>query len=311
MTTRVVDLSPLGRRVERALLICREARLAFPGAFMEIAGHPTGQDSLVVSLKDDPILRDGAGELNACALAALLDAPLGTASDMQTGPRIRPVTAHIQLQLTGASTQGDLAVEGRFMGFSEKSRVRQSLVGAEIKAGRRLIGHAIASCVLLDLPQDQARQPWPWLPEEFRMESLEGLSLDEAETQALVACASAESAATPAQPFIEHFWSGILNATQGGASHRVNVTRHLANRGGHVQGGLLLGIAMQVAGAAASRDMRLSNISAYFISPGLGPTLDVESVVIQQGRSLALVRTSIRGSSGKLVLEASSQHVLA
>lgn len=310
MTTRV-ELTPLGRRVKRALLLCREAKLAFPGAFMDIAGHPTGQDSVIVSLKDDPIFRNGAGEMNACALAALLDSPLGTASDMQTGSRIRPVTAHIQLQLTGASTQGDLAVESRFMGFSEKSRVRQSLVGAEIKAGRRSIGHVIASCVLLDLPQGQARQPWPWLPEGLRMESLEGLSLDDSEEEALAACAAAESAATQVQPFIEHFWCGIPHTTPGGASLRVDVTRHLANRGGHVQGGLLLGMAMRVAGTAASVDMRLSNISAYFVSPGLGPTLDVESMVIQQGRSLALVRTSIRGSSGKLVLEASSQHVLA
>ena len=61
---------------------------------------------------------------------------------------------------------------------------------------------------------------------------------------------------------------------------------------------------------ALPAEARLSNISAYFISPGLGPALDVESTVIQQGRSLAVVRTSIRAASGKLVLEASSQHVL-
>jgi acyl-coenzyme A thioesterase PaaI-like protein len=311
MDNRVAELSPLGRRIERALLTCRVAKLAFPGAFMEIAGRPTGKDSVVVALRDDPVLRDGRGELNICALAALLDAPLGTASDMQTGPRIRPATAHIELQLTGAATQGDVAVEARFVGFSEQSRVRQSLVRADIRAGGNLVGHATGTCVLLDLPPDQPRLPWPWLPEDFSFESLQGLALDAAEAEGLAAGVAADSAATAEQPFIDHFWCGIPQARQGGASHRIPVARHLANRGGHVQGGLLLGMAMRVAHAATPVDMRLSNISAYFISPGLGPVLDVESTVIQQGRSLAVVRTSIRAASGKLVLEASSQHVLA
>ena len=68
---------------------------------------------------------------------------------------------------------------------------------------------------------------------------------------------------------------------------------------------------MKVANAAAPEDMRLSNISAYFVSPGIGPVLDVHSNVTQQGRSLAIVRTQIIGASGKLVLETTSQHVLA
>lgn len=310
MDNRATHPSPLTRRVERGLRACRAAKLAFPGAFMEIAGRPTGQHSVVVGLRDDPVFRDGQGELNACVLAALLDAPLGTASDMQTGPRIRPATAHIALQLTGASTQGDVAVEARFLGFSEQSRVRQSLVRADIRAGGNLIGHATGTCVLLDLPPDQPRQPWPWLPEDFDFESLQGLALEDDDAEGLAACIAAEHAATPDQPFIEHFWCGIPQGRQGGATHRIPVARHLANRSGHVQGGLLLGIAMRVANAALPAEARLSNISAYFISPGLGPVLDVESTVIQQGRSLAVVRTSIRAASGKLVLEASSQHVL-
>jgi acyl-coenzyme A thioesterase PaaI-like protein len=57
--------------------------------------------------------------------------------------------------------------------------------------------------------------------------------------------------------------------------------------------------------------MRLSNISAWFVSPGLGPQLKVRSNVVQQGRNLAVVRTQILGASGKLVLEATSQHAAA
>jgi acyl-coenzyme A thioesterase PaaI-like protein len=164
--------------------------------------------------------------------------------------------------------------------------------------------------MLLPMPEGETRQPWPWVPEDFPMESLQGLALDASETEALAACAAAERAATPAQPFIEHFWCGIPQACAGGASLKLNVAGHLANRGGHVQGGLLLGLAMRVANAATGEDMRLSNISAYYISPGIGPSLEVESTLVQRSRSLAVVNTTIRGPSGKRVLEASSQHVL-
>ena len=92
---------------------------------------------------------------------------------------------------------------------------------------------------------------------------------------------------------------------------RAPVTPHLGNRIGHIQGGLLLGVAMKVAIAAASPRMRLSSISAYFVSPGLAPHIDVQSEVVQSGRSLAVVQTRITGANGKLVLHAASQHVLA
>ena len=213
--------------------------------------------------------------------------------------------------MTGASTRGDIVVEARFVAFSETSRVRQSLVSAQITSGETLIGHASSASVLLDLPEDQTRTPWPWLPEGFRPRPRDPITFDANERLALETCELAEAAATEAHPFIEHFWCGIPEASQGKAHLRVRVAPHLGNRIGHIQGGLLLGTAVKVANAAAPQDMRLSNMSAYFVSPGIGPALDVHSDVTQQGRSLAIVRTQIIGGSGKLVLETTSQHVVA
>ncbi len=301
--------SALYQRVERSLLISREARLAFPTVFMGATGRPAGDGAAVMTFKNDATFADGTGQLDWCALCALVDAVLGAVSDMKTGPRVRPATARIDLQVTGAPAKADVSVDARFLAFSNTSRVRQSLVAASIKCGDALVGNASATCVLLDLPTGQTRAQWPWLSEDFDLAPHDAITFDARELHALKACEQAEAAASGAHPFIEHFWCGIPSASEGTASLRVSVTPHFGNRLGHVQGGLLVGMAIKVASGAAGRDTRLSNISAYVLSPATGPVLDVHAHVVRQGRNLTLVQTRITGASGKPVLEATSQHV--
>src|SRR5690606_31111830 len=123
----------------------------------------------------------------------------------------------------------------------------------------------------------------------FRLAPEDAGAPDAAEVEVLARCEQAEAAATEAHPFIEHFWCGLPRRQNGDACLEVPVARHLGNRLGHVQGGLLLGMAMKTADRALPAAMRLSNISAYFISPGMGPALTVRSNVTHQGRRLATV----------------------
>ena len=305
--------SALYQRVEHSLLVSRQAKLAFPSVFMGITGRPSGDTDgdggAVLTFKDDATFRDSTGELNWCALCGLLDGVLGAASDMQTGSRVRPATAHIELQMTGASSVGDISVEARFVAHAHTGRVKQSLISANIKCGDALVGRASATCVLLDLAQDETRAQWPWLPDGFKLDEQAPVTFSANEMEALKACERAETLASEAHHFIDHLWCGIPQAQDGKAHLRINVAPHLGNRIGHVQGGLLLGAAAMVANAAASEKMRLSNISAYFVSPGVGATLDVQSSVTRQGRNLSLVQTQITGPTGKLVVETMSQHV--
>ena len=71
------------------------------------------------------------------------------------------------------------------IGFTGGSRVRQSLIGAEITCGDHLVALLSAACVLLDLPQEQARVAWPWLPENFRLAAGDSLALEADEVEAL------------------------------------------------------------------------------------------------------------------------------
>jgi acyl-coenzyme A thioesterase PaaI-like protein len=147
------------------------------------------------------------------------------------------------------------------------------------------------------------------LTQGLEPDPLDSITFDANDLEALGSCERAEAAATEALPFIEHFWCGVPEAAVGKAHLSLQVTPHLANRAGHAHGGLLLGTASRVASAALPGSMRLSNISAWFVSPGLRPRLEVHSSVVQQGRNLAVVRTQILGASRKLVLDTTSQHV--
>ncbi len=86
---------------------------------------------------------------------------------------------------------------------------------------------------------------------------------------------------------------------------------HLANRVGHVQGGILTGMAAETGRCAVPNHPVLSNLSAWFTGPGAGGVLLARSTVVHAGRSLAVVRTEITGAGGARVLEATSAHSAA
>jgi acyl-coenzyme A thioesterase PaaI-like protein len=275
---------------------------------MEVTGRELRHDDLRLEFYDDPLFHDGRGELSWVALGVLADLVLGGVARRQGGPTRRPATVHIALQMSGAPVIGDLVAEARFAGYTARTRATQALSIGTIRTGQTLIAHGSGAFVLLDLAPGAEQVTRPWVPDALAREPLEPVAFDDNEAEALAACRRAEAAATRRHPFIEHFWCGIPNAREGAADLDVEVTAHLGNRVRHAHGGVLLGTAAYVAAAATHSTARLSNISAYLVSPGLPPRLKVRARVVQQGRNLAVVRTQIVRADGKLVLEATSQH---
>ena len=137
---------------------------------------------------------------------------------------------------------------------------------------------------------------------------LEG-TLEPHERAILKACDDALARASPHAAFVQHFWGALPRRTAYGASSRIAIGPHLSNRVGHVQGGILFGIAANTARAAVPEGMMLSNASAWYISPGRGKTLSVRSRVVHAGRSMAVMRTEIKTGAGERVLEAVTHHV--
>jgi acyl-coenzyme A thioesterase PaaI-like protein len=96
--------------------------------------------------------------------------------------------------------------------------------------------------------------------------------------------------------------------TGAGSRCTVRIGPQHGNRVGHVQGGLLLGLAAITARAAAPQHPQLSAIAAWYISPGQGGALKITSRRFHEGRSFAAVRTEIRNADGSRVLEVVSHH---
>lgn len=299
----------LAARVLHALAVNRKAKLNFPGVFMGLDGHESGDGDVVLGFDDDSLFLDGQRELNWSALCVLVDIALGSVTRIKAGPTKRPATVQLQMQMTGAPVRERVVTHARFTAYSERTAMTQALSTATIMSGETLVGHASGAFVMLDLPHGETQVALPWVPEGVTAEPLSRAQLEPDELDALKSAKRAEAAATQAHPFVEHFWCGIAKASEGKARLAIKVAPHLGNRVGHVHGGILMGAATSVANAAVPAHMRLSNVTAWFISPGLGPRLKVRSDVVQQGRNLAVVHTRIVGSTGKLVLEATSQHV--
>lgn len=301
--------SVLCARVAHALRVNRAAKLNFPGIFMGLSGRQVDDESIDLEFEDGAWSRDGRGEVNWPALGVLLDIALGSVTRLKSPVTQRPATVQLQVQMTGVPADGHVVAHGRFVEHSERTGVKQALTAGTLTCGDRVVAHASGAFLMLDLPEGVTQAREPWLREGLMDEVDTNAELDDAEREAIRRCSLAERAATAEHPFVERFWCGVPKRGDGKSRLDVPVTPHLGNRVGHVHGGILLGMAVQVAGAAVPDSMMLSNVSAWFIRPGEGPRVKVRSKVVQQGRTLAVVRTQIVNDNGRLVLDVTSQHI--
>jgi acyl-coenzyme A thioesterase PaaI-like protein len=307
-TTPPADAA-LRTRVLRALAANRKARISFPGVFMELAGKKVSDGEVRLEFDDGPWCRDGAGDINLAAFSILIDTALGAVTRLSAGPSVRPATVHIEVQFTGVPLRDHLVMNASLLGHPVGTAVRQALSRGTIMSGGVAAAHAAGAFVIVDLPSGATQSAMPWPTGGLASEEIPAReSLEDHERQVMDSVERAEAAASAALPFIEHFWCGIPAVEAGKAALAVPVTPHLGNRVGQVHGGILLGLATRVA-AAALPAKRLSNVSAWFVSPGQGAALEVRSTVVHDGRNLAVVLTQILSAAGALVLEATSQHV--
>ncbi len=296
----------------RAFALNREGALNFPGAFMGLESRRAGRKCVAFEFDDGVWCRDANGDLNLPAVGFLVDTALGSAARLPTSAKYRVATVHLKMQFTGAPASGHVVAHAGYLGECAQAPLRQALSSATLMAGRTVVAHADAAFALFEMPPGSRRIALPWMRGALPKQKPPKIdALENHESQVLKRFDHAAQAATRDVPFIEHFWCGTPLARQGKAHLTVAVSPHLGNRSGNVHGGMLVGMAAQVANAAAPATMRLSNVSAWFISPGRGPKLRVRSEVVQAGRSFALVRTEILSAQGKRVIEAISQHVIA
>jgi len=299
-------------RVLHAISANRIPGLNFPGHFLGIEWQEVAGGGARLSLADGPHCLDASGTVPITALGVFADNALATVARTGTPPGSRMGTIHLELQFTGLPVSGGLSAESRLLARMEGATLQQSLTEATLSANGKCVCRASGEFMLLDPPRGVTLAPLPW--ERRKQPPISPVDPDKLEPheQAIIeACDTALADITPQTSFIQHFWGGIPRRTPLGASNRVAIGPHIGNRVGHVQGGILFGIAATNACAAAPETMILSNASVWYISPGRGNTLSVRSRLLHAGRTITVVRTEIKTDSGDRVVEAITHHVAA
>ena len=297
------------RRVLLALAANRVPGFHYPGHLLGCEWPRVGADDLEETLPDTPCARNVDGTINLCAFGILLDTALATASRLKTEPGTRQATVHLHAQFTGAPLRGVLRGHAHMHGRTAEVAIPQSLTSATFYSGIEPVCRASATFVILPPPPGVTIGPLPWQRQDIAtVKPPKARDLAPDERAALRACNAALRRADGQHAFIEHFWGALPVATEAGARCTVKIGVQHSNRVGHVQGGLLVGLAATTAQAAAPRHRQLSAVAAWFISPGQGRRLKIVSKRFHEGRSFAAVRTEIRNDDGSRVLEVVSHH---
>ena len=311
-----MDQAALIRRaVLHGLARDRTPGWSFTGHFQNVQWPMIGKDAMTVTLPPGPHCEHPDGSIDLSALLVLFDTALASPTRLNVLPGSRLATTHINVQFTGAAAARGARVEARSVSTTQAGSMRQLLAHGSLISGDDLVMSGNGAFVQIAPPADvREMAPLPWQRTgTIDPPPLTPDQLDERERAVLAACdaalaASAAPAATGSTSFLQHFWGILPQRTADGAQCVVKTGPQLANRVGHVQGGILMGMAAHTAMCAVPDHPLLSNLSAWFTGPGRGPVLLVKSWPVHQGRSFAVVRTEITGENGARVLEVTSAH---
>lgn len=304
------DAAGIRRQVLLALAANRTPGYHYPGYFLECHWPRIGDDELDAAIPDTPQARNVDGTTSLAAIFVLLDVALATAARLKIERGVRQATVHMHAQFTGVPLRGGLRAHSRMLGYTAGSPARQAMTAATVYAGDAVACHADGSFIQLPPPPGVTLAALPWQSESGATPAtlLKPRELRPDERPVLRACNAALRHADDRHAFVEHFLGALPVPTESGARCTVKIGPQHANRVGHVQGGLLLGLAAMTACAAAPKHPQLSAIASWYISPGQGRALKIASRRIHEGRSFAAVRTEVKNADGSRVLEVVSHH---
>lgn len=293
-------------QVMRAIALNREPGYHFAGNFIDIAYDRFEESGTLITVEDGPYLRDADGGANIAAVGLLADMALAATVRTGMAPDIRLATINLHLSFTGAPFVGRLSAEGVKDGRVEGMSGETWLGRVALSAGGRTALRAQGSFIVLPPPKGMTLSPLK-LRGGKRVPTpvLEGAMSRAEKGIARLAEASLRECRGS---FLRRFWCGDPHAVAGGAACVVRNGPHIANRVGHVQGGLLAGLALSTAATALPPGWAFLDASVSYISPGEGRSIRLRSTVVHHGRSVAVIRTQAKASGGKLVMEVTSTH---
>lgn len=284
-------------QVMRGIALNREPGYHFAGNFLDLSYDHVGTDYTALSVDVAPHCAQADGQLGMAGFAILADLVMAAAVRAGLPSHTRLATVTMNLQFTGAPRTGRLDGRGAMLGFVEGAAGRQGVSTVQIGNAAGPVCTGTGTFMILKPPKGVELHP---VPHRRRGENptpeIPGGKLRPDEKK-VIAIAEEALAQTQAHggAFIDRFWSVDAKHSPGGAQSVVKNGPHIGNRVGHVQGGILLGLAADNAVAALTPHWQLTALSAWYISPGEGRSLRIGSKVVHHGRLVAVVRTEVTG----------------
>lgn len=300
-------MHPIRQRVLSALALARTPGLHFAGHFTGVSLDEIAATHARMGLVPGPFCEERDGEVNLGAVALLADMALAGAVRANLASTQRLGTVSMHLQLTGERVAGPLEATGFFEGFLGGAHGRQGLSRIAMMAGDRKVMVGSGTFMVLDPPPGITMHPVRSAG-HGSVPPLEESQLTAPERAILARADEALAGASPRHSFIRRLWGQDPHPTKTGAACTTPNGGHIANRVGHIQGGLLVGLAATTAMGALPDTWMLSGVSAWFTRPGEGKALRTVSRVVHHGRLTAVVRTVITGKNRRRVLEAVTTH---
>jgi acyl-coenzyme A thioesterase PaaI-like protein len=215
----------------------------------------------------------------------------------------------MQIVFTGLAPIGELICEAQCLGFSQEAALPQAVCRGVIRSSAGVVCYCSGTFAQLQTPPGVKLALTAWeVDTKAAVPPIEGTPLSVVERAVLKHTDRCLAALAPGERFVDRFWGGDIHAADGKARSRMPIGPHANNRVGNAQGGLMMAHAAATAAAAVPRHRVLESVSAWFISPGLGAQLRARSETLQNGRSLAVVRTQVFGPGRKRVLEVVTNH---
>jgi acyl-coenzyme A thioesterase PaaI-like protein len=296
-------------QVLRALALNRIPGYHFAGNFFGTSFEKVASGGTLVHMDPGPHSVDSGGAISLGGIALLADIAMGTTIRAGKDPSTRLVTTRMHLEFSGVAPTRPILAASSYRGAFDDGGGNQGLSDVSIHQGDELICFGSGAFLAVPVPPGTPElAPFPWRhPDDPEVTPLVQDDLNESERSILRQAEAAMNDHSGDSCFIYRFLGFSPIRTESGAYAEMFNGPHVANRVGHMQGGLQLALAALTAQASLGPDWKLNSISTSFIKSGEGHEIRAESRIIHAGRSTAVVRTQIMNERRQL-LEALSTH---
>ena len=305
-----LDNHPIVKKAQRAIALNRTAGYHFCGNFFDFVYDNASAEHSVVHIDPEQQNVDREQSVHLILLAVLADMGLATSIRFGLDNQTRLATVSLSLQLTGAKPVGRVISVNDTQCRLEGALGSQGVSQTRISANGTLVAIGYGAFMVLPVPNGASLPAVPWVEKKAPADpplDLQTLTQDEMWIIERVK-ATIKHCEQTGDDFVCQFLDFHPSMQERGAYCEVRNGPHIANRVGHVQGGVILALGMVTANAALGNEWMLSAVTATYISPGEGEAIHAQAKIVHQGRMTAVVQTSIYNRSGRQALEVLTTH---